>query len=159
LTNDAIIELGEAGLPSVRVDVLHDGKHIRLVGTHPLPPGSSDHARLRNEQLRRVAGQVHGQDLPVVVLGDLNTTPWSPFFSDLLREGGLQDTSAGRGIFASWPSALPFLRIPLDHCLVSPGFAVCDKRVGPRVGGDHLPIVVTLQRRQNDHNTASAERK
>jgi endonuclease/exonuclease/phosphatase (EEP) superfamily protein YafD len=38
--------------------------------------------------------------------------------------------------------ALAVLRIPIDHCLVSPSVAIVDRRVGPPVGSDHLPVFV-----------------
>jgi endonuclease/exonuclease/phosphatase (EEP) superfamily protein YafD len=80
----------------------------------------------------------------VILFGDLNVTPWSPYFADLLKHGGLKDTSQGRGLFGSWPSWLPGLRIPLDHCLTSPAILVADKRLGPKVGSDHLPMMIDL---------------
>jgi endonuclease/exonuclease/phosphatase (EEP) superfamily protein YafD len=40
---------------------------------------------------------------------------------------------------------MPLGRIPLDHCLVSSGLDVLDKRLGPQVGSDHLPVVIELQ--------------
>jgi hypothetical protein len=66
-----------------------------------------------------------------ILLGDLNVTPWSPHFRQLLQQTGL-------------PAQVPPLRIPLDHCLVSPAFQVIERRVGPRLGSDHLPLIVTL---------------
>lgn len=144
LTNHSIVELGEAGAPSITTDILVGPTHISLLGTHPLPPGTSEYARLRNDQLREIATHVRAQIGPAVVLGDLNATPWSPYFADLLRDSGLKNTSQGRGLHGSWPAWLPVGRIPLDHCLVSPSIGVISKRLGPRIGADHLPIVVEL---------------
>lgn len=144
LLNARVMELGDAEVPSIAAKIQVGGQDVFLLGTHPLPPGSSEYARLRNDQLRQIAALVRNQPSPVVVIGDLNTTPWSPFFGDLLREGGLKNTSQGRGLFASWPAGLPLARIPLDHCLVSGAIQVMEKRLGPRVGADHLPVTVEL---------------
>ncbi len=145
LTNSKVIELGEAEVPSIAATIAVGGQNVHLLGTHPLPPGSAEYARLRNVQLREIAAHVCRQTSPVIVLGDLNATPWSPYFVELLHASGLKNTSQGRGLFASWPAWLPIARIALDHCLVSASLRVLNKQLGPRVGGDHLPLVIDLQ--------------
>jgi endonuclease/exonuclease/phosphatase (EEP) superfamily protein YafD len=39
---------------------------------------------------------------------------------------------------------MPPAGIQIDHALVSPGVQVRNFRRGPRVGSDHLPVVVDL---------------
>jgi len=150
MTNCNVVELGGAGVPSIEATILVGNQQFHLLGTHPLPPGSPEYARLRNEQYRLIANHVQHQGLPTVVVGDLNATPWSPFFAGLLRESGLLNTSQGRGVFGSWPAWLPLGRIPLDHCLVSPSIQIANKWLGPQIGSDHLPVVVDLQLLQQD---------
>ena len=145
LTNSEVIELGKAEVPSIATTLLLGGQPLFLLGTHPLPPGSAEYARLRNEQLREVAALIRGHHTATIVLGDLNCTPWSPYFTDLLRDSGLKNTSQSRGLFGSWPAWLPFGRIPLDHGLVSPTIRIIQKWTGPPVGSDHLPLVLELQ--------------
>ena len=144
-TNSAVIDLGPVEVPSIITTLLINGSAVTLLGTHPLPPGSAEYARSRNDQLREIAAKVRESNMPTIVLGDLNTTPWSPYFKELLRSSGLRNTSQGRGLHGSWPAALPVGRIPLDHCLVSPNIRVDDKQLGPQVGSDHLPMVIDLQ--------------
>jgi len=145
LAETNIIELGEAEVPSVTTQIILDGRKIFLIGTHPLPPGSAEYARMRNDQLAKIRELVKQQTLPTVVIGDLNMTPWSPYFSDLLKGTGLKNSSQGLGVFNSWPAGLQWVGIPIDHCLVSPEFFVAYKQVGGRVGSDHLPVMVNLQ--------------
>jgi endonuclease/exonuclease/phosphatase (EEP) superfamily protein YafD len=145
LTNETVVDIGNTEVPSIIADIAVNEQTIHLVGTHPLPPGSPAYARLRNDQLVALANHVHNQKSPVILFGDLNVTPWSPYFADLLKHGGLQDTSQGRGLLGSWPAWLPGLRIPLDHCLISDPIRVINKQLGPGVGSDHLPVVVELQ--------------
>jgi len=144
LASESIVEIGDAEVPSVIATIQIAGREVTILGTHPLPPGSAEYARRRNEHLREIAAHVRRKTNPVIVLGDLNARPWSPFFVELLKDSGLKDTSRGRGLFASWPAWLPIGRIPLDHCLVSPVIEVADKRLGPQLGSDHLPLVVEL---------------
>ncbi|HEX7470002.1 MAG TPA: endonuclease/exonuclease/phosphatase family protein [Verrucomicrobiae bacterium] len=145
LTNSEVIELGKAEVPSIATTISVGGQGVFLLGTHPLPPGSAEYARLRNEQLQEIAALIRRRGMAAIVLGDLNCTPWSPYFKDLLRDGGLKNTSQRRGLFGSWPAWLPFGRIPLDHGLVSQTIRIIEKRVGPPVGSDHLPLILELQ--------------
>lgn len=142
---DAAIEyLGTAGVPSVSAEVDIRGRSLFILGTHPLPPGSAEYARHRNEQLAAIPGFLKPIKLPVVLLGDLNASPWCPYFRKLLKDTGLVDSGRGYGIRPTWPSHNPLLRIPIDHCLVSPGIAVAHRQVGQYIGSDHYPLIVDL---------------
>lgn len=145
LTNSAVVEFGMSEVPSIAVTVTVEGQNVFLLGTHPLPPGSAESARRRNEQFREIAARIRRCAMPAIVLGDLNATPSSPYFSQLLRESGLKNTSQGRGCFGSWPAWLPCGRIALDHCLVSTSIRIRNKQLGPQVGSDHLPVMIDLQ--------------
>jgi len=143
-TNAAIFEIGEAEIPSVVADVSVGAGVVHVLGTHALPPGSANEARLRNQQFKQIANHGRQRVGPVVVVGDLNTTPWSPRFADLLENNKLRDASKGFGLGGSWPTFLPVGRIPIDHCLLSPEVRVVNKRYGPQVGSDHLPVLLEL---------------
>jgi endonuclease/exonuclease/phosphatase (EEP) superfamily protein YafD len=145
LTNAAIREFGSAQVPSVCAEIIVDGKPLMLVATHPVPPGSAENARLRNEQLEVIADFVAAQAEPIILVGDLNTTPWSSSFRRLVKQSGLTDSFRGSGYQPTWPAPLAMLGIPLDHCLVSPELAVVDRRRGPHVGSDHLPLLIEIQ--------------
>ena len=70
-------------------------------------------------QLERVGEIAEGCDGPVVVVGDLNITPFSPSFRRLCDAGRLRDARVGHGIQPSWPAGRWMLSIPIDHGLVS----------------------------------------
>jgi endonuclease/exonuclease/phosphatase (EEP) superfamily protein YafD len=116
---------------------------LTVVGTHPASPQSPRHFELRNSQLAELAQLAQTIEGPVLLLGDLNCTSWSPFFQELLEASELRDSRRGFGVGASWPwFPLAVMRIPIDHCLVSADIAVSDRWVGPAVGSDHRPIVI-----------------
>jgi endonuclease/exonuclease/phosphatase (EEP) superfamily protein YafD len=144
-TNAAVVALGSAEVPTVSANLELDDGRLHLVGTHPLPPGSAEYAAQRNEQLRALADHTRSQTAPTVVLGDLNTTQWSPFFRALHRQGGLRAPSGLHAFTGSWPAVLPIGRIQLDHCLMSRGVVVEDIRLGPAIGSDHLPLIANLR--------------
>jgi len=131
-------------LPTIIAGIDLPSGPVTVVGTHPASPGSAGLFEARNIQLAMVADWAAERSGPVVLVGDLNCTSWSPYFSDLVSASGLRDTRFGYGVEATWPWLPLPLRIPIDHCLVSPHFSVVTRRVGPEVGSDHRPIVVEL---------------
>jgi endonuclease/exonuclease/phosphatase (EEP) superfamily protein YafD len=142
LVRGEIRRVGEADVPSVVAEVeLPDGR-LTLITTHPLPPSGAEYSRLRNDQLARLPETVKQAQPPVLLLGDLNATPWCSHFKRLLRRAGLRDSSQGRGVLSTWPTFSPMLRIPIDHCLHTAGIHVTSKAIGPDVGSDHYPLVV-----------------
>lgn len=142
LTDPKTIYFGPAEVPSIRATLTIGSSEVTLLATHPLPPGDANNLLLRDLHLAAIAEWSSASPAPVIVLGDLNCTPWSPAFRALLRDGNLLDT--GRGLNPTWPVTPWWLRIPLDHCIVSPTLAVSDHRIGPDIGSDHFPVVVTL---------------
>jgi endonuclease/exonuclease/phosphatase (EEP) superfamily protein YafD len=115
-----------------------------VIGLHGARPfGRNVH--LRNAQLAlavRVAA-ARG-DEPVILVGDLNLTPWAPTFAALLETGNLRDASLARGLTATWRSRHALFGLLLDHVLVNPKVAVLGSRIGPDIGSDHLPVAADL---------------
>lgn len=137
-----IAPFGIVDVPSVFAELTLAGRRLTLVATHPLPPGGALLAAERNRQLEWVARKIASVPGPVLLLGDLNTSPWSPAYRRLLATSGLADAAKGRSIRPTWPAYIPLLWIPLDHILHSPEIAVHSHRVGPPVGSDHLPVQI-----------------
>jgi endonuclease/exonuclease/phosphatase (EEP) superfamily protein YafD len=115
---------------------------VTVLGAHAFPPFTPHMLRLRDQEFARIAAFVRGQPGPLVLLGDLNSSSWSPAFRDLLRDAGLRDTRLGRGLQPTWPAWLPITQIAIDHALVSPEVRVHARWVGERLGSDHLPVVL-----------------
>lgn len=134
--------LGGSGLPSILARVEGPDGEFRLLATHPMPPGGRYHTARRDRQLAALPEVVAADGSPLLLLGDLNTTPWGASYRALLAETGLVDSLQGRGPQASWPARLGWFGIPIDHCLHSEGIVVLDRRIGPDVDSDHLPVIV-----------------
>lgn len=131
--------------PLMRARVTLPRAALRLLLMHPTTPMRPDKFVYRSGQFERAAELMNSEAGPRALVGDLNATPWSPYFQDLLLRSGLRDAREGAGLLPTWPAYLPaFLRIPIDHCLVSPDVRVYAVRTGPRTGSDHLPLVVEL---------------
>lgn len=142
---DDPINTGEIEAPSIVAEIQTEGGNCTILATHPPPPVGSAYSRQRNGQFSAISEYVRNAKSEVLLLGDLNTSPWSPFFRQLLLESGLRDGSQGLGIQPTWPTANSLFRIPLDHCLHSPNIQIISKKVGPDVGSDHFPIIVDFQ--------------
>ena len=134
----------DADVPSVQAKIAWQGKTLTFLGTHPVPPISPQYAQLRNEQLHAVALHSSTLEGSILLMGDLNTTPWSYHFRRLLAVSGLTDCNRGYGLQTTWHAQRPMLRIPIDHCLHSSDITILDKRVGRDVGSDHFPIIVSF---------------
>ncbi len=132
------------GYRAVMAGMIVDSRPVTLIAAHTTSPTTPERLERRNKQLARLAELSGGRSEPVVLVGDLNTTPWSPLFQDLVNHSGLRDSRHGAGVQATWPSALGRLGIPIDHCLVSPEFLVKRCAAGSDVHSDHLPLIVDL---------------
>ena len=146
------LDLGMLPIPAVEVFLPSGDDRVgdlRLLGVHTSSPNLDGRFRFREDQLKEVAKWVRQSELDSIVIGDLNTTPWSPDFRDLIQQSGLIDSRRYRGYFASWPTGLGIVGIPIDHALVTPGLRVTDRKVGfPSVASDHQWIDVTIEKRR-----------
>jgi endonuclease/exonuclease/phosphatase (EEP) superfamily protein YafD len=140
----ALLEIGRQQLPAIRASLAVDDHEIVLYGVHVLPPVSQKAAAARNQQLREIGDLIRQEPGHVVMAGDLNCTSWSPHFGQLVDSTGLRDSRLGRGIQATWPTFMPWMLIPIDHCLVSHDVQVVDRHVTEPFGSDHLGIVVDV---------------
>ena len=95
---------------------------------HLSAPASPRRAAARNQELRELAARSAAVDGPLVVAGDFNITPYSPYFVDWLAASGLTDSRRGRTLSVSWPTTLPWLGIPIDHVAVNDGFTIVSHR-------------------------------
>ncbi len=143
LEND-IVKLTDAGVPTVIARTSYDQRELTVIGTHPLPPVGSRGAKLRNEQLEALSRRVSKLSEPVIIAGDLNVTPWSPYFQRFLTQTNMIDARRGFGLQCSWPTSIWPLSIPIDHILVSRHFHVDHFAAGPNVGSDHRPVVTEV---------------
>ena len=138
----AVEPFGIVDVPSIFAEISIDGRPLSVVATHPMPPGNRLLAAERNRQLDWIARKIAALPHPVLLLGDLNLSPWSPYYRRLLETSQLRDSAKGRSIRPTWPAPLPPLWIPLDHALHSPEIAILSRKVGPPVGSDHYPLLL-----------------
>ena len=130
--------------------VVMDGKRVRVGGIHPPTPMNS-----RNIMQQRACAAIYRQELDAdpaadakLLMGDFNTSHFSPTFRLILKTTGLQDTVRGFGYGPTWGPRmprdpwLPWLGVPIDHVLASGNVRVLDHEVGPNLGSDHRWVKV-----------------
>lgn len=116
---------------------------IIIVAAHSYPPISAYATQIRDAYLSRVADYIKDQSSPTILCGDLNITPWSSHFKNVLRISKLT-SATGQGPVATWPTFFPFLRIPIDHCLTSAPIQIISYSIGPDIGSDHYPLEAVI---------------
>jgi len=136
--------LGHADVPSVEIELAHQGHDLVLIGTHPLPPVGGPYSQMRNEQLRELAKHVASLSKPVLVVGDLNTTPWSAGMRQLTASGHLGFRSLAPPWTPTWRAGSIF-GIPIDHALCTAPLVIAERSVGSDFGSDHRPLLVIVR--------------
>ena len=121
-----------------------DGQPIHVLATHPVSPLTAERAAQRDRTLARLAVRATEQDAPVVVVGDLNATPWSPQLQAMALEAELIDSQVGFGLQPSYPAARGRLGIAIDHVLHSPELTTVARQLGPSFGSDHRMVHARL---------------
>ncbi len=121
---------------------------IGLVVLQPRSPRTAERWHQGLEEADRAAAaarRLAAAGLPVIVMGDLNSTPSGLLSRRLCSRAGLHRCKpwlAPHGTFPSkwaWP-----LRVAIDDVLVSHGLAVSSWETLPPAGSDHLPVLVGL---------------
>jgi len=135
--------------PALQVPLRIQGRTVTLLVTHTTRPIAGFGHFTRH--FAHLAERVRALQTPVILLGDLNTGPWSLDFQTLLYKTGLANTQQGFGALPTYPVKIPRTHmdwpvpvLPIDHVLVSPDWRVFDRRVGAPAGSDHLPLILEL---------------
>jgi endonuclease/exonuclease/phosphatase (EEP) superfamily protein YafD len=147
LVDPAVKFLIEDDVPSIHTGVqLPSGDVVRLRCLHPRPPAPGENTRSteRDAELMLVAKELKPQDLPSVVVGDLNDVAWSRTNGLFQKISGLLDPRIGRGLYSTFNANWPFIRFPVDHAFVSRQFRLQAFEVLPHMGSDHFPVFVEL---------------
>jgi endonuclease/exonuclease/phosphatase (EEP) superfamily protein YafD len=132
-----------------------DGKLVHFIGTHPPAPVRPEKSQQRNLQLLALEKYIQQQQKPIIIVGDFNLTPWSPYYRKFIKNTGLHNTRLGFGTLPSWPNPttyikniprllMPLINIPIDHCFVSKEFGVVDTHISGSANSDHAAIIADL---------------
>lgn len=148
LVDTEVRYLVDTEIPSIKTLVkLASGQNIRMYCLHPTPPvpGENRYSTERDKELLMVAKEVKENNLPTIVVGDLNDVAWSYTTELFTKISGLLDPRIGRGFYNTFHAWYPFLRFPLDHVFCSTDFKLIRLARLDNFSSDHFPILITLQ--------------
>jgi endonuclease/exonuclease/phosphatase (EEP) superfamily protein YafD len=118
------------------------GRSMQLLGIHATWPMGRRRSALRNQQLRFLGEFARTQPGPLIIVGDLNVSPFSAHFQAFVTAGNLNSAAQGHGWQPTWPTFMPLAGIQIDHALSNAAVTVSRFRRGAPVGSDHLPIII-----------------
>lgn len=101
-------------------------------------------------EAREISRMIRAETLPVIVCGDMNSTPHNWVFAQIKKAGNLTDAfrAGGRGWGATYHVRYPLVRI--DHILVGPEFEVLSARVPSVKLSDHRPMSAIIRWRKSE---------
>jgi len=136
-----ISNLGASGVPALIMEASIGSTRIEILAFHTSSPGRRTEAR--DDQLRGAGERVQEREVPMILIGDFNATPYTGSFRDLLGVG-LIDAQRGRGVAGSWPSGWGPFKISIDHALHTPELTSTAFAFGDSAGSDHRSLAVTF---------------
>lgn len=140
------VDLAGDGLPSlVGTLELPEGRELRMMALHTRWPVTRERQRQRDHALQAAAQLAAGGDVPTVLSGDLNLTPYAPEFARMVEASGLRDSLDDVAWRPTWQAGFWPLALPIDHVLVPRDACVVARQIGPDMGSDHRPLAVTLR--------------
>lgn len=145
ISQKSIVPLGEVVVPLIHAVVRYQNKPIHVFATHLNMPLTREWFVLRNHQLAEMADYIEREPGTKIAMGDFNITPWSWYFQQFVNNTKLHNSMLGFGVQNSWRDLYYTVRIPIDHILVTPDFQVLQRKVGPDIASDHLPVMVELR--------------
>jgi endonuclease/exonuclease/phosphatase (EEP) superfamily protein YafD len=132
------------------------GKPFTLIVTHPSSPATPAEFVKRNKHLESLGLYLEKSPDDLIVVGDFNATPWSPYYRRFVERSRLVNTREGLGLHPTWTTlgvrklplwSQPLLSVPIDHIFTrAPNIHATSFRTGNDIGSDHLPIVVEINK-------------
>lgn len=129
----------------------NDGTELTILTVRPNIPLNEEAFKGRNLDF-----QYYVQDLALlkkakVIIGDLNCTPWSHYYSNLCNQTEMVGCSNGKGPVNTWsPGGLLMPMLPIDQCLVSQDLLCSKFQALQSAGSDHRPILVEIVKNPYD---------
>jgi endonuclease/exonuclease/phosphatase (EEP) superfamily protein YafD len=140
--------VGWRGPPMIRATLGGRADGLTVVGVHTT---RFPHSRAQLKQAMALADEMSRISGPLIVMGDMNATPFSRVTRVLSERAALTRLTD----LPSWPSTWGLPQIAIDHIFVSTGIrALSGQIMGRPSGSDHYPIAMALGLAAPQHTQA-----
>lgn len=131
--------------PILAVNTTVAGEPVTVIGLHPHASRfRSAKVELRDEQLEAVVDTAEAVGGPVIVMTDMNITPFSSTYKRFLDDTGWRDPHEVAGWKATWPWFAGPLGTPIDHVFISNDVGLHRFTTGASNGSDHRSLTATV---------------
>jgi endonuclease/exonuclease/phosphatase (EEP) superfamily protein YafD len=117
---------------------------LTIYVAHPVPPLGKSWATQRDMFFQFLASDAKEIKGDMLVVGDLNTTIFSPLLRGLLQTTGLSLDRKGFGWKPSWMYGTP-IALPIDHILYRGSMIMTKLQILSTIGSDHRPVLATFE--------------
>lgn len=118
---------------------------VDVLGVHLTWPMTGGLAAARNAQWNALIQWMTEHEGAWIVAGDLNLTPWSPFFD---RAAHVEHCFENQRYIGTWPAWMAPAGIQIDHCFTSSEWQIVSTQLLPPTGSDHRPVLMRAQLRR-----------
>ncbi len=148
------------GSPLLKARTQVDGQSYQIILVHPYAPYLPRLLPERNKQLQAIARNVNElevEGVPQILLGDMNTSPWSrAYYRFAAGIPDLYNTAQGKGVNFTW-DAFKFKGLTseldsiifqshIDHIFVSDELQTLGYKVEGNYGSDHNLVWVEMSK-------------
>jgi endonuclease/exonuclease/phosphatase (EEP) superfamily protein YafD len=116
--------------------IMPDKSEVNLLMVHLIAPTGSGFTKLKGDALDIISTESNKLEGNTIVIGDFNTTPYSPQISGLRNSSKFYSASKGKGLLDTWEGP-SFLKFQIDHAFVSNNMKVDNFEVKDTIGSDH----------------------
>ena len=124
-------------VPAISLKITIKEQNISLVFVHPKPPFTQPFFVQRNRYFQKLIKRLENTE-NLIIIGDLNTTQWSPIYRNVTTTLQLKNTLSS--FQNTWHTSFPISIFQLDHILISQNINIVESNVLEDIGSDHYPI-------------------
>lgn len=140
------VDIGDGWNHYTKTEFLISNTKLNLYELHTPPPVSEFFFAQRNINMQLMADVMEKDATPHrLLIGDLNTTVYSPYFQNMANQAKLHHAQQGYNVEGTWPSFWPIpLHIGIDHLLASRQIKIEKRTVATYQGSDHFPVITDI---------------